>query len=157
VHHGFSLREIESIPSLDNFSSTISIINQGSINYKCNLQLSFEDIFHIKNGVRNQYTFQDKELKGGLYDVILCDNPIEDNKDSENNFKTNRASTQELNTRKSKTYSFNANSKLKAKVDLSRRIINSRTISLAKDTFEVNYNFFFKSSSIFSHLLLLIF
>ncbi|CAG8569636.1 14558_t:CDS:10, partial [Funneliformis mosseae] len=158
VQHGFSLREIEPIPSLDD-NSTISIINQGPINHKRDLPLSLEDIFHIKSGGQSRYTFQDKEFKRGLYDVSHCDDLTEDNKDSENNFRANRPSSQDLITRKSKSHSFNANVKLKAKIDRSRlrtssfhkdddKINNSGAMSWAKEAFEKWNNPVFKSTEV---------
>ncbi|CAI2175500.1 1264_t:CDS:10 [Funneliformis geosporum] len=158
VQHGFSLREIESIPSLDN-SSTISIINQGPINHKRELPLSLEDIFHIKSGGQNRYTFHDKEFKRDLYYVSHSDDLIEDNKDSENNFKANGPSSQELNTRKSKSRSSSANNKLKAKIDRSKLrtsifhndddiVNNFRAISWAKETFEKWNNPVFRSTEV---------
>jgi hypothetical protein len=151
VHHGFSLCETETIPSLDNLSSSIPIIDKEPVNYRRDLSVSFEDILHIKSGGRRRYTFQDKELKGGLYDASLYGDLIEYNKDSENSFEMNETYTRDLNSKRLKLQSFNINSKLKlkAKVDRSRLRTstsckdkegtgNSRTISWAKETFEVN-------------------
>jgi hypothetical protein len=142
LHHGFLFREIDTIPSLD---IPMSIIDKEQINYKRDLSLSFENVLHIKSGGRKQYTFQDKELKGGLSNDRLCDNLTEHNKDSENNFNINGTST-DSNSKK-------LNSQLKAKVDRSRLRTsnlqegtnNSRAVSWAKETYEVIFNDFFST------------
>ncbi|RIA92058.1 hypothetical protein C1645_766016 [Glomus cerebriforme] len=140
AHHGFLLREAETIPSLDNFSSSISIIDKDPVNYRRELSLSFENVLHIKSGGRKQYIFQDKELKGGLH-----------NKDSENKFEINGAA-QDSNSKKLKL-------QLKARVDRSRLRTSSfrkdkegindpRVNSWAKETFEKWTNPVFKSAEV---------
>ncbi|CAB4429445.1 unnamed protein product [Rhizophagus irregularis] len=144
LHHGFSLREIETIPSLD---TPMSIIDKEQINYKRDLSLSFENVLHIKSGGRKQYTFQDKELKGGSFNDRFYDN-LTDNKNSENNCNINGTST-DLNSKK-------VDSQLKAKVDRSRLRTskfqegndNSGAISWAKGTFEKWTNPVFKSAEV---------
>lgn len=153
MQHGFSLRETETIPSLDNSFSSVSM---EPVNYKRDLSISFENVLHIKSGGRRQYTFQVKELRGGA--SLNDDNLIEHNKDSENNFEINEAYTQDLNSKKLKLQPFNTNRKLKAKVDRSRLRTsifckdkegtnNSRAVSWAKETFEVKFNNFLQFSS----------
>lgn len=117
----------------------MSIIDKEQINYKRDLSLSFENVLHIKNGGRKQYTFQDKELKGGSFNDRFYDNLTEHNKNSENNCNINGTST-DLNSKK-------VDSQLKAKVDRSRLRTskfqegnnNSGAISWAKGAFEVNF------------------
>ena len=146
MYHGFLLRDNEMIPSLDNCSSPIPIIDKGQNDYRRDLSVSFEDMLHIKSGGQKPYTFQDKELKGGLYNK----------EDSENNFEINGIITRDLNSKKLKSRSSIINSKLKAKVDRSRlRTSNFRkdngvtsdsgVVSWAKETFEVNVIKFFNN------------
>ncbi|GBB86425.1 hypothetical protein RclHR1_12870007 [Rhizophagus clarus] len=145
LHHGFLLRETETILSLD---TSMSIIDKEQTSYKHDLSLSFENVLHIKSGGRKQYTFQDKELKGGSFNDRRYDNLTEHNKDSENNFNMNDTST-DLNSKK-------LNSHLKAKVDRSKLRTSrfqegtndSRAVSWAKETFEKWTNPVFESAEV---------
>ncbi|CAG8487786.1 23819_t:CDS:10 [Dentiscutata erythropus] len=66
--HGFLMQDM--------VASNVKNINASTNNNKSrvrpsyDLSLSFEDLTHIKSGGRQQYIFQDEELKGGPYSML---------------------------------------------------------------------------------------
>ncbi|CAG8566095.1 17683_t:CDS:10, partial [Gigaspora margarita] len=67
--HGFLTQDLVT-SDVKNIAVSTNDNKKSRIKHSCDLPLSFEDVTHIKSGGKQQYIFQDEELKGGSYSMI---------------------------------------------------------------------------------------
>lgn len=67
--YGFLTQDLVT-SDVKNIAASTNDNKKSRIKHSCDLPLSFEDVTHIKSGGKQQYIFQDEELKGGSYSMI---------------------------------------------------------------------------------------